>query len=282
MDRPWQRKPTEFRHPNLSVWALENRAELVRAILTLGRAWFARGRPKHAERLGSFEEWSEVTGGILKVAGIDGFLRNQNSLYEAADVEGQAWRELICAWKERFPEEAQKVSTLWKICDELELMANIRGSGSEKSQHTRLGNALQRQRGRVFDGVEIVLTDDRKSHGRFYRLQNSKNEPKIPTNPTLETEARSPKGSQLDFNEVPVSSNDPGNLANLDDHLTGPKKIIREGYAEDQYCVRNPIEEKVTQVIQSNLRPQGNDEISGEPADFPRSPEVPGRIEGAI
>jgi hypothetical protein len=39
--RPWERKPAEFRHPNLIDWARANRGRLLWALLTLARAWYA-------------------------------------------------------------------------------------------------------------------------------------------------------------------------------------------------------------------------------------------------
>jgi hypothetical protein len=82
IDMPWLRGG--FRHPLITEWAQENRSALVHAALTLIQAWIAAGRPLHETRLGSFEKWSEVMGGVLKVAGIPGFLGNLNELYEAS------------------------------------------------------------------------------------------------------------------------------------------------------------------------------------------------------
>jgi hypothetical protein len=67
-----------FKH-DLNTWVPEHRADLLRACLILVRAWFARGCPKPSRVplvLGGFEQWREVIGGILEVAGIDGFLES--------------------------------------------------------------------------------------------------------------------------------------------------------------------------------------------------------------
>ena len=85
-DQPWLREG--FRHPNLLAWVWQNRARLVAACLTLGRAWVAAGRPQHRKTIGSFEGWAEVMGGILEVAGVPGFLGNLKEMYERADAEG--------------------------------------------------------------------------------------------------------------------------------------------------------------------------------------------------
>ena len=72
VERPSQR--SGFRHPRLIAWVRANRARLVAACLTLCQAWIAAGRPKGGRVVGSFESWSEVMGGVLEVAGIEGFL----------------------------------------------------------------------------------------------------------------------------------------------------------------------------------------------------------------
>jgi len=87
-------------------------------------------------RLGSFERWSSVIGGILGIAGVPGFLANLDQLYEAADIEGQAWREFTAAWWQTFRDQPKKVSELNQFCEERELMLRLRGDGSARSNRS--------------------------------------------------------------------------------------------------------------------------------------------------
>jgi hypothetical protein len=65
-----------FTH-ELPSWAVENRGELIWAVLTLCRAWVNCRCPAGPEKpLGSFESWTKVIGGILHVAEIPGLLGN--------------------------------------------------------------------------------------------------------------------------------------------------------------------------------------------------------------
>ncbi|MGI6079051.1 MAG: hypothetical protein ACOYCB_13020 [Fastidiosipilaceae bacterium] len=89
--RPWQRNVQGFRHPQLLQWVKENRGRLLAAIFTLARAWIQAGRPepKDTPTMGSFEEWTNVIGGIFEHAGIPSFLGNLDKMYEkAAEEEG--------------------------------------------------------------------------------------------------------------------------------------------------------------------------------------------------
>lgn len=72
--------PNYFKHSR--IWAHlrkpETRAGLIWAYQALVFNWLAKGcpRPKLAPVLGSFEEYTDVIGGILEVAGITGFMGN--------------------------------------------------------------------------------------------------------------------------------------------------------------------------------------------------------------
>ena len=100
VERPWQREG--FRHPDLMIWVRANRARLVAACLTLCQAWIAAGRPRGTRTIGSYENWAQVLGGVLEVAGIEGFLGNLDEMMEASDGEGAVWRSFVSAWWDRF------------------------------------------------------------------------------------------------------------------------------------------------------------------------------------
>jgi hypothetical protein len=168
IDMPWLR--AGFKHPLVAEWAKENRSVLVHAALTLIQAWIAAARPLHTRRLGSFEKWSEVMGGVLEVAEIPGFLGNLNELYAAADSDGRMWREFTGAWWEAYRDEPKRVSELTKFCEECDLMLNVRGDGSERSQQTRLGKALGVKRDRVFNGLTVKQASKSHRTGILYVL----------------------------------------------------------------------------------------------------------------
>ena len=99
------RKRKGFKHPNLLRWVDESRPQLLHAVLTLARAWFAAGRPPAVvPQLGGFEEWATTVGGILAHAGIEGFLGNADQFYRRVD-EGAVEMELfLSTWHQIFQE----------------------------------------------------------------------------------------------------------------------------------------------------------------------------------
>ena len=154
-DRPWERK--NFKHWPLKHWILENRSELVHAVLILVQAWFSGGCPQGRYTLGSFEHWAATLGGILETAGIPGFLENTSELYEAADIEGQEWREFVAAWWEEHGSAPVSASALLLLVSSRECLSYVLAGKSERAQVTRLGKGLAANRNRIFGGYRIEL-----------------------------------------------------------------------------------------------------------------------------
>jgi len=152
MDRPWQR--TGFRHEDLRTWADDRRAELVWSALVLGRVWINDGAPRASVRLGSFERWAAVMGGVLETAGISGFLANAEEFYEVADVEGSIWRQFVEIWNDRHGESEVGVSDLFDLA--LTVEGFDFGKGTERAQRISFGKALTKQRDRVIGDHRIV------------------------------------------------------------------------------------------------------------------------------
>lgn len=116
VDRPWTRKPEQFKYPHILEWVKEHRNHLVWAALTLAQAWISAGKPKPQAKtpiLGMFEDWQYVIGGILEVAGIPGFLCNLEEFYEVSDTEGVILRTFVAAWWEKFQEEPVTTGDLY-------------------------------------------------------------------------------------------------------------------------------------------------------------------------
>lgn len=178
-DMPWHR--SGFRHDPVMDWARDNRPKLVRALLTLIRGWVAAGRPAGKQSLGSFESWARVVGGILEVAGIDGFLANSTAFCAEADEEGEAWRGFTKAWWEKFGPTPVRVLELNELCDVHELLVRERGDGPARSQQTKLGNLLRAKRDRVFGELRIGLAHDGGHKGKLYGLTAMNAEPATPS-----------------------------------------------------------------------------------------------------
>jgi len=103
--QPSQRTDVKHRGAHgLLSFIQSRRGELVWAALTLIQHWFARGaKPGEDVVMGGFERWAEVMGGILRDAGISGFMSNRALLTSGeVDVDGGIRKELLTVWWNNF------------------------------------------------------------------------------------------------------------------------------------------------------------------------------------
>jgi hypothetical protein len=154
--KPWEREG--FKHPNLMAWVESHRGELVHALLTIARSWYAAGCPKDESlpRLGSFEGWAETVGGMLAHAGISGFLSNLDELYESADSETEEWTGFLETWQSQLGDKSLTAKALaeeWILKDgEFKTalpadLATALDNGTANFSRA-LGNALKKIAGR--------------------------------------------------------------------------------------------------------------------------------------
>ncbi len=175
MDQPWRRR--DFRHQDLTGWVRANRARLVAACLTICRAWIVAGRPNGTRRIGSYETWAEVMGGVLGVAGIEGFLGNLDERLTAADGEGAALRAFVGTWWDRLGPAVVGTGDLLGHALTAEPPLPL-GSGGDHSRRVCLGKALGRMRDRVFrlDGITVrVETAGIRHQAQRWRLARIQN-----------------------------------------------------------------------------------------------------------
>lgn len=154
VERPWQR--TGFRHPDLMSWVRANRPRLVAACLTLCQAWIAAGRPRGAKIIGSFENWGHVIGGVLEVAGVEGFLSNLDEMMEASDAEGNAWSAFIAAWWDRFGTADVAAADLFDVVLFCDPAPPITGH-NDQARKTSFGISIKKMRDRVFRVGDLSL-----------------------------------------------------------------------------------------------------------------------------
>src|SRR5262249_6184793 len=134
--------------------------------------WIAAGRPLSRARLGSFQAWAGVLGGVLDVAGVDGFLGNLDALYAHADLDDAAWRAFTQVWWDTHGGAQLHVSVLADLCEEHDLMSEVLGDGTTRSQQVRLGRALQGARDRSFGQLQVLVGGADRKGRKLYRLKH--------------------------------------------------------------------------------------------------------------
>ena len=128
---------------------------MIAAILTLSRAWIVAGSPPPAETMASFESWAQVVGGILQVAGIEGFLKTPEDRKHFDDPQEQTEREFVAAWlyhvlKDPVVYQKAKARVLLKMAEAGDLAIGQGMRASDHGQLTLFGTRLTRMRDKTF------------------------------------------------------------------------------------------------------------------------------------
>lgn len=153
----------KFVHFPLMPWVQEHRSKLVDACITIVMDWVKNGKPNWTGKpLGSFENFSQVVGGILENAGIVVFMSDMDFQRSGFDTETSQVIAFVQEWFESFgtKEVYAKQLVQMAIAADLEILERW-GEGSERSQSTRAGKFLKTLNERMFtivvEGEEHVV-----------------------------------------------------------------------------------------------------------------------------
>jgi len=169
-DRPFER--VGFKHDPIREWATENRRALISAALTLVQNWKACGCvPETKKRLGSFEAWSALVGGILAAGGVPGFLENQSDLYDTSDSKTADWKAFVELWGEKLGAATYSSVDLVDFAVENDMLAELLGDDSRRVQSIRMGKQLRRVRDTTIRKWKIVSRRDHHAKAQLWKLE---------------------------------------------------------------------------------------------------------------
>lgn len=192
MARPEER--TGFRHPDLMGWVQSNRMLLVQACLSIVQAWVDAGMPLYSGpfRLGRFEQWVDVIGGILNVAGVDGFGSNRETMYAISDSDTTEWTLLCEAWHSQYGESPITAKDLLALAKDKGLVMDRWAGRVATAGQQRMGHALLQRRDKLFGDYFIRHAGtDGSTRSNAYRLEINKVAHK--THETTETTGNVPE-----------------------------------------------------------------------------------------
>lgn len=106
-----------YKHPKLHQWIVEHRPELVWSCHVIIKAWVQAGKPRgFAQAFQSFNDYSDVMGGILDFAGISGFLSNRQAYMDNRAEEQSSMNGLTKRIWDKFGEDKKTASELLEAC----------------------------------------------------------------------------------------------------------------------------------------------------------------------
>ena len=175
-------------------FVLANRARLVRAILTILRAFMLAGKPV-ACSMNSFEKWAALVGGAVMWVGLPDPTLTTRELIASGDNESSELGQLMVRWEEAQGSKAKGLRTIDAIN-----IANDEGGKNLKDalvsfysrafdSPARLGTLLSSSVGQVIDGKKLIKCMDKKS-GAHYKVVSA-------TGDALPSQSE-PKGATVD------------------------------------------------------------------------------------
>lgn len=179
-DNPQDRPSHLFRHPgqsglDLGSWTRKHRRELLTAILTLVRAWFAAGQPynRRGSSMGSFEVWERYAGGVVETAGLRGFLDNIGAWRSESDFDSQYWIGHMAWLHEEFGDQPFRTADVRTraLTDPAAYAAppNL-DDPSDKGYGKKLGEQYSRMKGRRYDGHYLDRVGWAHGHVTLWRV----------------------------------------------------------------------------------------------------------------
>lgn len=158
VDRPETR--TDFKHPNLREYLLQMRPQMLGSLLAI-----AAMKPGKPFVMGGYEEWARLSGGCMEAAGMplsqDAYLAG----IEEADDKSADTRVMMSSLAENFGGQALTGSQVLAQVKSLGIFPYVTEADTEHKQVIRMGHALRKIDGQVFDGWQI------KSEGSGSRRQ---------------------------------------------------------------------------------------------------------------
>jgi len=156
-----------FKNPNLQVWVLENREQILSALYALVRNWNEKGQPEGKKPFASFPHWAKICGGIMETAGYESPCEpNKDMIALGGDSETQDMKGLFELCYSKKPEtnirKAEIISLLneenLELFNELDLII--------PSGQVKFGLKLKKFIGRTLSGIQLTVNDEKARGSR--------------------------------------------------------------------------------------------------------------------
>lgn len=178
---PEKAKPWESAFPfDPELFVQENRFSLICALLVLAMYWFSKGKPNwNGKPLGSFESWANTIGGILHLAGVEGFLENREHANDSVNQEIESLSGFYEGWQVAFGHDWVRSGDIIKLLayehrnepDSKALRAGLLEEmmpiidALEGRAATKMAMVLRKYRGRIAAGLRLERkTDSHTKH----------------------------------------------------------------------------------------------------------------------
>jgi len=157
----------DFLHPNLRAHVKESRRRILSVLLGMVENWLAQGRPRHQNRFGGFETWSETIGGILHVNCFNKWRTNESEWRKSANPALQEWETFVAAWGERHSTQRISVADLMQLADDSGCFQSILNRRTNRGRQVAFGTLLRRRMDTPV-GEVVIRREGCGSHSAYY------------------------------------------------------------------------------------------------------------------
>ena len=162
-EKPWLRR--NYKIKNIKKWAFNNRDKLVSSCLTIIKYCLSLDYtiPEDFNKLGGFEEWSEIMYRITAGISLGGFL--EDVLEDKTNIIGQdADSSIIELWLRNGSKDPDG-NTLWMTTRQIADAVNFDDPGNSYTAH-RIGGFLNKNKDTIRNGCQIQVRKKRFLEGR--------------------------------------------------------------------------------------------------------------------
>ena len=161
---------TDFQHPDIRAYVRQQRRTVLECLLGLVENWTAAGRPKHPDRLGGFENWSETVGGILQVNGLRAWRSNEGEWRKVANPHGSEMETFVEVWHEAFGASEVTALDLMNLAEQNGLFGFVFARNGIAARGSVFGKLLTRHINAPIGNWRIR---QRKARQALYRLEDA-------------------------------------------------------------------------------------------------------------
>lgn len=160
---------TDFQHPDIRAYVRRQRRTVLECLLGLVENWLAAGRPTCTDRLGGFESWSEVVGGILQVNGLRAWRTNEGEWRKVANPHGSEMETFVEVWHEAFGAAEMTALELMNLAEQNGLFGFVFARNGIAARGSVFGKLLTRH---INAPIGQWRIRQRKARQAQYRLED--------------------------------------------------------------------------------------------------------------
>jgi len=159
----------DFQHPDIRAYVRQQRRTVLECLLGLVENWLAAGKPTCANRLGGFENWSEVVGGILQVNGLRAWRTNEGEWRKLANPHGSEMETFVEVWHEAHGAGEVAALDLMNLAEQNGLFGYVFARNGVAARGSAFGKLLIRH---INAPIGQWRIRQRKGRQALYRLED--------------------------------------------------------------------------------------------------------------